>query len=149
VKSRLVRTITAVLEADVQPAYLVTACRAGDRYGLYARDVFNRDPFRLGAIRAGLELADEPYVLMTDEGAFDCEGWPRFFPEFVVVKHVRKADDPAGNLNRGAFLAFLFGILRVGDVGAVELHHLAKTIKRAEVVTADDPAELVETLARG
>jgi hypothetical protein len=144
VQARLVRTARAVLEADERPSYLVTACRAGERLGLYARDAFNRDPFRLRAARAGLVLADEPYVQMTDDGAFECEGWPPFRPEFVVVNDVRRRD--GSQLNRGAFLTFLFGILRVGDIGALEMHHLVRTIKTAEVVARDDPVELVAAL---
>ncbi len=144
VRARLLRTVTAVLEADERPSYLVAACSAGNRFGLYARDIFNRDPFRLRAARAGLVLADEPYVQMTDDGAFECEGWPPFHPEFVVVKTLRGRD--GSNVNRGAFLTFLFGILRVGDMGAMELHHLVRTIKAAEVVARDDPEELVAAL---
>ncbi|MDQ3915606.1 MAG: hypothetical protein M3323_09815 [Actinomycetota bacterium] len=148
VRTRLVRTIRAVLERDLRPSYLVAACKAGDRYGLYARDIFNRDPFRMRALRAGLELADEPYVQMTEDGAFRCEGWDPFLPEFVVVKSLRGPEGQE-NVNRGAFLTFLFGILRVGDMGAVELRHLVRTIKTAEVVAEDDPARLVEVLKAG
>ncbi len=53
------------------------------------------------------------------------------------------------NVNKGAFLTFLFGILRVGDMGMVELHHLVSAIKDAEIVADDDPDELVETLRTG
>jgi hypothetical protein len=148
VRARLVRTVQAVLEADARPSYLVTACRLGDRFGLYARDIFNRDAFRLRAARAGLVLAEEPYVAMTEDGSFTCEGWEPFRPDFIVVKSLRSAGGDA-NLNRGAFLTFMFGILRVGDMGAVELHHLVKTIKTAEIVADDDPAHLVETLRAG
>jgi hypothetical protein len=147
VRARLSRTVRAVLERHERPSYLVSACRSGERYGLYARDIFNRDAFRMRAIRAGLDLADEPYVQMTDDGAFTCEGWDAFRPEFVVVNRLQARD--GGNANRGAFLTFLFGILRVGEMGTVELHHLVRAIKDAEVVTEDDPARLVEVLKAG
>lgn len=144
---RLVQTIEAVLHAKEQPAYLVAACRVGDRKGLYARDAYNRATFRLRALRAGLEIADDPYVRMTPSGEFECEGWEPFRPEFVVVTSIRgPRGREAENINKGAFLTFLFGILRVGDMGMVELHHLVSTIKNAEVVDEDDPARLVEVL---
>lgn len=146
VRARLVRTVDTVLAAGEQPSYLVTACRVGERHGLYARDIFNRDPFRLRAARAGLVLADDSYVHLKPDGRFETIGWAPFHPEFVVVNEVR-APDGVTNRNRGAFLAFLFGILRVGDMGVVELHHLVRTIKTAEVVTTDDPEELVATLS--
>lgn len=144
---RLVQTIEAVLHSKERPAYLVAACRVDGRKGLYARDVFNREPFRLQAIRAGLEIADDPYVRMTPSGDFECEGWEPFRPEYVVVTSIRgPRGREAENINKGAFLTFLFGILRVGDMGMVELHHLVSTIKGAEVVDLDDPEQLVETL---
>lgn len=146
-RARLVRTIDAVLRSKERPAYLVAACAVDGRRGLYARDVFNREAFRLRAIRAGLEVSDDPYVTMTASGEFECEGWEPFRPEFVVAKSLRgPRGREAENVNKGAFLTFLFGILRVGDMGMVELHHLASTIKNAEVVVDDDPEELVETL---
>lgn len=109
--------------------------------------MFNREPFRLRAVRAGLELSDDPYARMTPSGEFECEGWEPFRPEFVVVKSLRgPRGREAENVNKGAFLTFLFGILRVGDMGMVELHHLVSAIKDAEIVADDDPEQLVETL---
>lgn len=149
-RSRLVRTIDAVLNAKEQPSYLVTACRVDGRRGLWARDVYNRESFRLRAVRAGLELSHDPYVRMTPEGAFECEGWEPFRPEFVVVKSLRgPRGREAENVNKGAFLTFLFGILRVGDMGMVELHHLVSAIKDADVVAEDDPVDLVAQLRAG
>lgn len=146
-RARLVQTVEAVLHSRERPAYLVAACRVDGRRGLYARDVFNREPFRLKAIRAGLEIADDPYVRMTPSGEFECEGWEPFRPEFVVAKSLRgPRGREAENVNKGAFLTFLFGILRVGDMGMVELHHLVSTIKNADVVVEDGPEELVEAL---
>lgn len=146
-QSRLVRTIDVVLHAKEEPAYLATACRVDGRRGLWVRDVFNREPFRLRAVRAGLELADDPYARMTPAGEFECEGWEPFRPEFIVVKSLRgPRGREAENVNKGAYLTFLFGILRVGDMGMVELHHLVSTINDADVVAEDDPDELVEAL---
>lgn len=148
VRARLARTIDAVIHAKERPAYLITACRAGERLGLFARDLYNREPYRLRAERAGLELADDSYVRMTPSGEFECEGWEPFRPEYIVVKKVR---GPRGreheNINKGAMLTFVFGILRVGDVGMMELHHLTETIRNAEVVIEDDPVRLVERLS--
>lgn len=147
VRSRLVRTIDAVLHAEETPAYLMTACRIDGRPGLFARDVYNRAPFRIQVTRAGLELSDDTYVRMTPDGAFECEGWAPFHPEYIAVKNL---PGPRGreseNVNKGALLAFLFGILRVGDVGMVELHRLTSTIRTAHVVAEDDPEQLVATL---
>ena len=147
VRSRLALTIDAVLHAKERPAYLISACRVAGRPGLFARAIFNREPYRLRAERAGLELAEDPYVRMTPAGEFECEGWGPFRPEYIVVN---KIPGPRGreheNVNRGAMLTFVFGILRVGDVGMVELHHLTSTIRSAEIVIEDDPVRLVERL---
>ena len=147
VRERLVRTIDAVLQAQERPAYLTAACRVDGRTGLFARDVYNRAPFRLRAARAGLELSDDTYVRMTPSGEFVCEGWDPFRPEFIVVKNL---PGPRGreheNVNKGALLTFLFGILRVGDMGMTELHQIVSTIKNADVVAEDDPELLVERL---
>ncbi|HEX2195809.1 MAG TPA: hypothetical protein VHJ76_02690 [Actinomycetota bacterium] len=135
VRARLVRTIDAVLHAKERPAYLASACRIDDAYGLYAHGVYNREPYRLRAVRAGLEVSDDPYVELTPSGEFASDGWGPFRPEFIVVSRVR---GPRGreheNVNKGGLLAFNFGILRVGDVGMVELHHLISIIKGARVV---------------
>jgi hypothetical protein len=148
VRSRLVRTIDAVMHAKERPAYLTAACRVDGRVGLFARDVYNRAPFRMRAARAGLEISDDAYVRMTAGGEFEAEGWAPFRPEFIVVKNL---PGPRGreheNVNKGALLTFLFGILRVGDVGAVELHHLVSAIKDAELVDDDDPVQLVARLS--
>ncbi|MFN2588999.1 MAG: hypothetical protein ABR613_12900 [Actinomycetota bacterium] len=147
VRSRLVRTIDAVLHAKERPAYLVSACRIDHRPGLYAHGVYNREPYRLRAIRAGLEVADDPYVRLTPAGEFECEGWARFRPDFIVVNRL---GGPRGreseNVNKGALLAFNFGILRVGVMAVTELHHLVSAIKSARVVAEEDPDRLVETL---
>lgn len=149
-RSRLARTIDAVLHSREQPSYLVTACRIDGRIGLWTRDVYNREPFRMRTVRAGLELSDDPYVTMTPDGRFECEGWDPFRPEFVVVKSLRGPRGREGeNVNKGALLTFLFGILRVGDMGMVELHHLVSTIKDAEIVAEDEPEELVAVLRAG
>lgn len=146
VRSRLALTIDAVLHARERPAYLISACSVDGRRGLFARDLFNREPYRLRAARAGLELADDPYLRMTPDGRFECEGWAPFSPEYIVVRKVRGHGRGEENLNKGALLTFVFGILRVGDVGMMELHHLTSTIKTAEVVIEDDPVRLVERL---
>ncbi|MDQ3952292.1 MAG: hypothetical protein M3279_04915 [Actinomycetota bacterium] len=147
VQGRLVRTIDAVLHAQERPAYLASACRIDGRPGLYVHGVYNREPYRLRAIRAGLEVADDPYVRLTPAGELECEGWEPFRPEFIVVSRVR---GPRGreheNVNRGGLLAFNFGILRVGDMGMMELHHLISIIKDARVVAEEDPERMVETL---
>lgn len=147
VRSRLVRTIDAVLHAEERPAYLAAACRVDGRTGLFARDVYNRAPFRMRAIRAGLELSDDTYIRMTPDGEFEAEGWAPFRPEFIVAKNL---PGPRGreheNVNKGALLAFLFGVLRVGDMGMKELHHVVSTIKDAEIVDEEDPVQLVARL---
>lgn len=147
VRARLVRTIDAVLRSQEQPSYLITACRVDGRPGLFARDVYNRAPFRIRVARAGLELSDDTYVRMTPAGEFECDGWEPFRPEYIVVKNL---PGPRGreheNVNKGALLAFLFGILRVGDFGVTELHHVVSAIKGAEVVDEEDPERLVEVL---
>jgi hypothetical protein len=143
-RRRLVGTVTAVLESSKRARYLASACRVGGTFGIYARDVCNRDPFRLRARRAGLVVSDEPHVEMTEDGRFISEGWPAFHPRFIVVNPRRAAD--TRNLNDGASLTFLFGILRVGALGAAELRHLVHTVKTVEVVAADDPRKLVERL---
>jgi hypothetical protein len=85
---------------------------------------------------------------MTPSGEFAAEGWEPFTPEFIVAQSIRgPRGREAENVNKGAFLTFLFGILRVGDMGMVELHHLVSTIKSTEVVVEDDdPVALVEAL---
>jgi hypothetical protein len=146
VQERLVATVRAVLDSADRAWYLATACRVSDRFGLYARDVFNRDTFRLRAVRAGLVLAEASHVRMTDEGHFACEGWPVFHPDFVVVNP--RPGPGADNLNRGASLAFLFGILRLGDMTPLELRHISTLVKTAQIVAVDDPDELVKRIDR-
>lgn len=117
---------------------------------MFARDVYNRAPFRMKAQRAGLELSDDTYIRMTDGGEFEAEGWAPFRPEFIVVKNL---PGPRGreheNVNKGALLTFLFGILRVGDMGMTELHHVVSAIKDAEIVDEEDPVRLVARLRAG
>ena len=147
VRGRLVRTIEAVLHAGERPAYLSAACRIDGRSGLYVHGVYNREPYRLRAIRAGLEIADDPYVRLTPDGAFECEGWEPFRPDFIVVARV---PGPRGreneNVNKGGLLAFNFGVLRVGDMGMMELHHVISAIRNAHVVAEEDPERAVEVL---
>jgi hypothetical protein len=144
VRQKLAATVSAVLESSSRAWYLASACRVGNRFGLYARDVCNRDPFRMRTARAGLVISDDPHVRMTDDGSFTCEGWPSFQPTFIVVNPRRDAE--ARNLNEGASLTFLFGILRLGAMTAPELRHVVQMVKTADIVDADDPDDVVERL---
>jgi hypothetical protein len=125
----------------------MTACRVGGRIGLYAHDICNRDPFRLLAQREGLVLSDEPHLRMNDHGTFETDGWPAFRPEFIVVNPVAGRD--AENMNKGAFLTFVFGILRVGAMTPAELRAVAGLVKTTPVLAARDPGELVAALETG
>ena len=145
VLTRLESLIGRVLDADARASYLITACRVGDTYGLYARDVFNRNSFRIAARRAGLELADEPHVEMVPDGSFKCDTWGEFQPRFVVVSDVTSiAGTPDGN--RGAQLTFLFGILRVGDMTAFALRRVSELVRSERVLSEPDPGLLVESI---
>ncbi len=157
VRDQLAKTINVVLASDTVPSYLITACRVADRYGLYTKDICNRSAFRRHAARTGLVMADDPYVQMTPDGKFRCEGWDPFDPEFVIVNRLsnlgltaRGLPSPSDeNHNRSGFLTFLFGILRVGALEAAELRHLTRMIRSVQVVTEDEPERAIEAVRAG
>ncbi len=154
VKQVLTRSVRVALEADKVPSYLITACRLGNKFGLYTKDIFNRSVFRRRVSRAGLDFADDPFVEMTPDGRFRCEGGDVFHPAFVLVNKLATVGaSPSGvlahsddNVNRGGFLTFLFGILRVGTVRPDELRALGRMIPTLEVVSEADPEEAVEAI---
>jgi hypothetical protein len=155
-KKMLTRSIGAVLTAQKTPVYLITACRIGDKIGLYTKDIFNRSVFRRRATRLGLEFAPDPFVQMTEGGHFRAEGLNEFRPDFILVNRLATVGaSPSGvvalsddNVNRGGFLTFLFGILRIGTVGVRELGTLARTIQQVPIVSEATPEAALESIHR-
>jgi hypothetical protein len=131
---------------DDQSMYMINACRIGDRYGLYARDVFNRASFRIHMSRLGVEFADDPYVRLLPTGRFDCRDWGEFDPEFMVGGGPYPQDPDEVENRRGGMTPFMFGVLRMGRITAAELKHLAAFVRRAPVLSSQSPRAVVEQL---
>ncbi len=145
---RLNRALEAIAAVqDDESVYMINACRIGDRYGLYARDIFNRASFRVHMSRLGVEFADDPYVRLLPSGRFDCRDWGEFDPEFMVAGGPYPQDPEEVENRRGGLAPFMFGVLRLGRITAPELKHLSSFVRRAQVLSSQSPHAIVEQLA--
>jgi hypothetical protein len=145
---RLNQALEAIAAAQEDEAiYMINACRIGERYGLYSRDLFNRASFRVHMSRLGVEFAEDPYVRLLPSGRFDCRDWGEFDPEFMVSGGPFPRDPEEVDNRRGGMTPFMFGVLRMGRITASELKHLAGFVRRAPVLSSQSPRAVVEQLA--
>jgi hypothetical protein len=132
---------------DDESIYMINACRIGDRYGLYGRDVFNRASFRVHMSRLGVEFAEDPYVRLLPSGRFDCRDWGEVDPDFMIGGGPYPPDPEQVDNRRGGMAPFMFGVLRMGRITAPELKHLAGFVRRAPVLSSQSPRAVVGQLA--
>jgi hypothetical protein len=146
VTDRLITTFHDVMRAPTVPTFQISACRVGDRYGLYLGDFFNRSIARTRLRRAGMEFAEHPFVRLDPDDAFECDDWGSFTPSFLAL--TGKTDEPTELVrpSRG-YLLLSFASLRLGDTSQEEIARLANVIRRLDAVGAADAATLVAELA--
>jgi hypothetical protein len=145
--NQALEAIAAVQENEA--IYMINACRIGERYGLYSRDLFNRASFRVHMSRLGVEFAEDPYVRLQPSGRFDCRDWGEFDPEFMVSGGPFPQDPEEVENRRGGLAPLMFGVLRMGRITASELKTLASFVRRSHVLSSQSPRALVEQLAAG
>jgi hypothetical protein len=140
---RLNRALEAIAAAKTDALYMATACRVGNTYGLYMRDLFNRASFRIHMARLGVEFADDPYTRLLPSGSFGCRDWGEFDPEFLVSGGPFPRDPEEVEIKRGGMAPFMFGVFRLGRITPVELGHLARFVRRARVLASQSPHAIV------
>ena len=143
---RLNRALEAIAAVESEAVYMATACRMGDMYGLYMRDLFNRASFRLHMSRLGVEFADDPYVTLLESGRFRCRDWGEFEPSFLVAGGPFPTDPDEVENRRGGLAPFMFGVARLGRITPPELAHLARLVRTAPVLASQSPRAIVEAL---
>jgi hypothetical protein len=143
---RIERALEAIAAQETEAAYMANAVRIGDAYGLYTRDTFNRESFRIQMRRLGVEFADDPYVVLNPDGSFRCRDWGDFAPTFLVAGGPYGADEDVVENRRGGLAPFMFGVLRIGRITAPELVHLGRFVRESPVLSSRSPKALLETL---
>jgi hypothetical protein len=140
---RLDRALEAIAAAETEAVYMATACRIGDTYGIYMRDLFNRASFRLHMARLGVEFAHDPYTKLVPSGRFECRDWGEFDPEFLVSGGPFPRDPEEVEVKRGAMAPFMFGVFRLGRITPPELVHLGRFVRNARVLASQSPHAVV------
>lgn len=152
---RDLRHVTRALHSGIQAAVVATersmfvlhGCRIGNKQGLYARDMFNRDRFRQQLVSAGLQLSPEPYLEMQPDGSFVALDGDRFEPSFVILRGLPEDEEEVATFS-GALTAFILGTCRLGKVTPEELTTLSHLGRNVVAIAADhDPALLLSRLA--
>jgi hypothetical protein len=142
---RLQKTVTVLLDSRDRPAFSLHACEIDGRRGLYARDVFNRSPYRRRLMRLGMKFAADPYTTLTERATFACDDWGEFSPDFMIFGYEDK-DPKKVVTTRGAMLPITAIDLRVGDVTQSDLHLLIESFRSIEALSAKDSEALVAAL---
>jgi hypothetical protein len=144
--ARLVTLVDAVVNAPAAPTYLITACRVGDRHGLYMRDVFTRSLYRTKLRRRGLALASDPIVRQVGPIEFESKEWGRFEPSFAITsdfvndKPEALADTPPG------LLAFTLATYHLGPMEPDDLSLLALAAGKLTAVGAIDAGAIATAI---
>lgn len=147
VVKRAQRTISALLGSQNEATFSLHAFEIDGRRGLYARDVFNRSPYRRRLMRLGVVFADDPYTRLTPRGTFKCDDWGEFTPDFMVFGY--EDEDPAQVLvTKGAMVPMTAIDLRIGRVTPEQLHLLIDALHSTEALSAGDSKALVTALRK-
>lgn len=143
---RLNRALEAIVAAETEAMYMANACRIGDAYGIYTRDIFNRASFRLHMGRLGVEFAEDPYTKLLPDGRFECRDWGQFEPSFLVAGGPFPEDPEEVEVRRGGMAPFMFGVFRLGRITPSELVHLGRFVRSARVVASRSPRAIVDAV---
>ena len=135
-------SIQAALEAPRKSMFVLYGCRRGNHYGLYARNLFNRDPFRRRLIELGLDFTEHPYLELTADGGFRDPGWGDFRPEFIILGGRPKENETIASFS-DALSAFTVATYRLGKVTPSELSTLTKLAEDVLTIAADHDPELL------
>lgn len=139
------RLVETILGAYKRPTYALRPCEVGGRRGLYARDLNNRSAYRLKLERLNVTFASDPWVTLNGDGAFLSRSWGPVDPTFVILGTGGGIGDQVVTA-RGAWLITLVTTYRLGQISALELHHLARALNGVEGVGAADPADVIAAL---
>ncbi len=136
VMERLSGFASAIEELPAKETYLVQACEIHGRRGIYARDLFNRTPFRRKLARHGLRFAEAP-VVTTGPSGFECDDWGPFDPAFALVY---TPDEGAVVPVSAARLAATLATFHLGGLEASEFSRLVSACRKLDAFGGDDPA---------
>ena len=146
VAGELERTVRTLMRASTQPTYLLSPCRIGDRFGLYARDSYNRSPYRRRLVRHGMSFSDDQFVELTADGAFRSPAFGAFRPAFLIL--AIDGDGPEDIARtRGAWLLFVLANFRFGRLTVEEMALLARTAATMEGLGATRPEVVAAALS--
>jgi hypothetical protein len=146
VRRKLDRAIEA-FDLDRGGAYMLTACEIGGRKGLYGTDFFNRSTYRQKLKRLGMRFSDDPFVVFGEDSKFHSEDFEPFDATFLTLP--QRSDVPPGVVPLGgALLVYQLTFYRIADLDPEELSRLVTLAPSLDAMSATDPADLVEALAR-
>lgn len=144
VAMEVVRFARLLDQSAVKSLYHMSACRVGERAGIYFLDTFNRSIDRRRLTRAGLEIADDPVVELLPDGRMANEQWGAFDPSFIVV---RPRDHSGGNARGKGMTAFTLAFRRLGAIAPAEMAVVTSIARTLDRVEAGDPDALVASVA--
>jgi hypothetical protein len=147
IRERVERSVEAMVAAPRKRPYLLQPCRLEERMGLYWRDIYNRSAYRSKLVRLGVTFSEDPYPRFTEEGAFKCEDWGAFIPDFAILA-VDSTDPDGVEVIGGGLLVFGAATGRFGHASAEELGQLARMLRGVVAVSSDSPASVVDHLRR-
>jgi hypothetical protein len=143
------RLVKALIDSAEVPHYLLTACRIGNRFGLFGADFYNRSKIRRDLTRKGVEFAGEQFTRFSTDGWFEASEWGRFEPSFIVLRTwADHTEDPTEVIEtKGAELSFQVATYRLALMEPPELSALTSVLKGSPGVSAGDTDVLFAALS--
>lgn len=122
--------------------YTLRACRVGDTYGVYGRDMFNRSAYRRRLERQGVRFSAEPVTGFRLDGNFEDKRWGPFRADFSLLE----GGDEDGEPIRipGGLVSFTLASFRLGPIGSQELSALVRVTHSMISVGAAQPDAALE-----
>ena len=129
-----------------EAVYTLQAVKVDGRFGLYARDFFNRSVFRRRLMRQGMQLSDRPFVTF-DGQAFETSDWGKFEPDFVIFGDMSPEDSTRYEMGAGE-IGFALMTYRMGKPDVHELRCMLQIGREIHPFVKEDASEVVAEVRR-
>lgn len=145
VVARMEDVLSAFLRSEESILLAAHSCEYQGVTGLYARDLFNRAPYRRKLVRSGVSFTECPYTELKADGSCYVPDIGGFRPAFVVL-----GDDSAEPTEvvrtSPARVGFTLASLRLGQIKPRELNQLVALARSTPGLSAGDPSALAKEL---
>ena len=146
VRRQLGELVNAIHRSRQRPTYMIQPCEFAGRRGLYGRDFLNRARYRRILVREGMTFARDRFPRLTESGAFECDDWGEFVPEFLVMADYPETGPDVKRTHPSAVNVALASV-RLGAITSVqELRLCIELSRRIETLSTREPLVLANAL---